>query len=132
MKAKSVGIVASKTMGSVTSIRVKEGDRVKANDVLMVLDGSGMPFRERVPPWPRSRQAKASFWREKTWQQLLNKLYDENVISRQEMDQMDAKKKIADAEYERSVTVHGGGSPDIYVFCPCYCANLRKNHGETH
>ncbi len=40
--------MASKAMGTVTSIKVNEGDRVKTNDVLMILDNRDAVQRVKV------------------------------------------------------------------------------------
>ena len=41
---------------------------------------------------------------ESTWQRYKN-MYDEKALSRQEMDQIETQKKVAEAEYERTVAM---------------------------
>jgi len=107
VKAKSVGIVASKTMGTVTSIRVKEGDKVKANDILMVLDDRDAAQRVKVADASLRETLKAHETAEKNKQlaevtfKRYSRLYEEQVISRQEFDQMETQAKVAQLEYER-------------------------------
>jgi RND family efflux transporter MFP subunit len=107
VKAKSVGIVASKTMGTVTSIRVKEGDKVKANDILMVLDDRDAAQRVKVAEASLRETLKAHETAEKNKQlaevtfKRYSRLYEEQVISRQEFDQMETQAKVAQLEYER-------------------------------
>jgi RND family efflux transporter MFP subunit len=107
VKAKSVGILASKTMGSVTSIRVKEGDKVKANDILLVLDDRDAAQRVKVAEASLRETLKAHETAEKNKQlaevtfKRYSRLYEEQVISRQEFDQMETQAKVAQLEYER-------------------------------
>jgi len=100
VRANSTSIVASRVMGVVTSIPVREGDSVKAGQVILIIDDRDAVQRERAASMAVESAKQSQSLAEKTWQRY-KKLYDETVISRQEMDQMDAKKKIADAEYER-------------------------------
>jgi multidrug efflux pump subunit AcrA (membrane-fusion protein) len=100
VRANNTSIVASRVMGVVTSIPVREGDSVKAGQVILIIDDRDAVQRARAANMAVESAKQSNSLAEKTWQRY-KKLYDENVISRQEMDQMDAKKKIADAEYER-------------------------------
>ena len=100
VRANSTSIVASRVMGVVTSIPVREGDSVKAGQVLLIIDDRDAAQRARAASMAMESAKQSQSLAEKTWQRY-KKLYDENVISHQEMDQMDAKKKIADAEFER-------------------------------
>ena len=100
VRANSTSIVASRVMGMVTSIPVREGDSVKAGQVLLIIDDRDAVQRVRAASMAVESAKQSQSLAEKTWQRY-KKLYDENVISRQEMDQMDTQKKVADAEYER-------------------------------
>ena len=100
VRANSTSIVASRVMGVVTSISVREGDSVKAGQVILIIDDRDAVQRAHAASMAVESARQSQSLAEKTWQRY-KKLYDEKVISRQEMDQMDAKKKIADAEYER-------------------------------
>ena len=107
VKAKSVGIVAGKAMGTVTSIRVKEGDRVKTNDVLMILDDRDAVQRVKVAEAAHRETLKAHEAAEKNKHlaevtfKRYTRLYEEKVISQQEFDQMETQAQVARLESER-------------------------------
>jgi RND family efflux transporter MFP subunit len=107
VKAKSVGILASKTMGTVTSIRVKEGDRVNANDVLMTLDDRDAAQRVKSADaaYREATKAREAAEENKNLAEVTfkrySRLYEEQVISRQEFDQMETQAKVARLEHER-------------------------------
>lgn len=107
VKAKSVGILASKTMGTVVSIKVKEGDRVKANDVLMTLDDRDAVQRVKSAEAAYRESLKAREAAEKNRNlaevtfKRYSRLYEEQVISQQEFDQMETQTKMAQLDYER-------------------------------
>jgi RND family efflux transporter MFP subunit len=107
VKAKSIGIVASKTMGTVTAIKVKEGDKVQANDVLMILDDRDAVQRVKVAEAAHREALKALEAAEmnrnlaKVTFKRYTRLYEEKVISQQEFDQIETQTKIAQIEYER-------------------------------
>jgi RND family efflux transporter MFP subunit len=105
VKAKNVGIISSRLMGTVKKISVKEGDKVKAGDILMYLDDSdvmqkrlaaeaGYKEAQKALDVSRDRRALADV----TWQRY-SKLFEEKVISRHEFDQIETQKKVADTEY---------------------------------
>jgi RND family efflux transporter MFP subunit len=100
VRANSTSIVASRVMGVVTSIPVREGDTVKAGQVLLIIDDRDAAQRARAANMAVESASLSKSLAEKTWQRYKN-LYDEKALSRQEMDQMDTQKKVADAEYER-------------------------------
>lgn len=107
VKAKSIGIVASKAMGTVTSIRVKEGDRVKTDDVLMILDDRDAIQRVKVAEAAHRETLKARESAEKNKHlaevtfKRYSRLYEEKVISQQEFDQMETQTQVARLESER-------------------------------
>ena len=107
VRAKTVSIVASRVMGTVTSVRAKEGDKVNAGDVLMTIDNSDTAQRvtaaEAALKEAQSARQAAGAQRslaDVTYRRFKN-LYDEKVISRQEFDQVEMQKKVADAEFSR-------------------------------
>jgi len=108
VKAKNVGIISSRLMGTVRKIVVKEGDRVKAGDILIFIDDSDVAqkraaaeagYKEAQKALEVSRNNRSLA--EVTWQRY-SKLFEEKVISRQESDQIETQKKVADIEYERA------------------------------
>jgi len=107
VRAKTVSIVASRVMGTITSVKVKEGDKVTAGDVLMTIDNSDTAQRvtaaeAALKEAQSARQAAAAqrSLAEVTYRRFKN-LYDEKVISRQEFDQIEMQKKVSDAEFSR-------------------------------
>jgi RND family efflux transporter MFP subunit len=107
VKAKSVGILASKTMGTVVNIRVKEGDKVKVNDVLMNLDDrdAAQRVKSAEAAYRESLKAREAAEKNKNLAEVTfkrySRLYEEQVISQQEFDQMETQAKVAQLEYER-------------------------------
>lgn len=101
VKANSTSIVASRVMGVVTSISVREGDPVKAGQVLLIIDDRDAAQRVRAASMAVESANQNKSLAEKTWQRYKN-LYDEKALTRQEMDQIETQKKVAEAEYERT------------------------------
>lgn len=108
VRAKTVSIVASRVMGTVTSVRVKEGDKVAAGDILMTIDNRDTAQRvaatEASFNEAQSSREAAGEQRslaEVTFKRYKN-LYDEKVISGQEFDQIEVRKKVADADFNRA------------------------------
>ena len=107
VRAKTVSIVASRVMGTVTSVKMKEGDKVTAGDILMTIDNRDTAQRvaaaEAAFKEAQSARQAAGEQRslaEVTYKRFKN-LYDEKVISRQEFDQIEMQKKVSDAEFNR-------------------------------
>jgi RND family efflux transporter MFP subunit len=100
VRANSTSIVSSRVMGVVTSISVREGDPVKAGQVLLIIDDRDAAQRAHAASMALESASLNKSLAEKTWQRYKN-LYDEKALTRQEMDQVETQKKIAEAEYER-------------------------------
>ena len=107
IKAKTTSVVASRVMGMVTAVKVNEGDKVKAGDVLITIDDREMAqkaaaaeagYNEALSALKSAGQNK--LLSEVTYRRYKN-LYEEKVISGQEMDQIETGKKVAESEYER-------------------------------
>ena len=107
VKAGTTSIVASRTMGTVLAVKFKEGDRVKAGEVLMTLDDRDMAekvaqaeaaYQEALKGFEAAEQNKSLA--EVTFGRYKN-LYAEKVITQQEMDQIETQKKVAAAESGR-------------------------------
>jgi RND family efflux transporter MFP subunit len=101
VKAKNISVIASKIMGSVTSVSVLEGQRVSRGQPLLSIDDSDLLQRVNA--------AKSAVEAAKQQKQLsevtlsrYEKLYKEKALSQQEFDQMAAQKNIAESEYERA------------------------------
>ncbi len=106
--ARTVTSVASRIMGSVTSIRVKEGDRVSIGSVLLTIDDSDMAekvraAREGYKEAEKGLEAAAenrnladiTYQRYKT-------LFNDRALTGQEMDQIETQKKVAEIDYKRA------------------------------
>lgn len=101
VKAKTISAVASRVMGTVTSLKVKEGDRVRAGQVLMTIDDRDVAQRVKASEKALEAAKQNRSLSDVTYQRY-KKLSDEKVISQQEMDQIETRKKVADIEYERA------------------------------
>ena len=108
VKAKTISAVASRVMGTVTALRVKEGDRVTAGQELLVLDdrdsvqrlkAAEAGYREAVKALDSARQNK--LMQDRTYQRYQG-LHEGKAISQQEMDQVETQKRVADNELERA------------------------------
>jgi RND family efflux transporter MFP subunit len=93
-------IVASRVMGTVTSIPVREGDYVQKGQLLLTIDDRDTAQRLQAANMSVEAAKQNQALAEKTWQRY-KKLHDEEVVSQQEMDRIDTQKKLADAEYNR-------------------------------
>lgn len=93
--------VASRAMGVVTSVLVKEGDAVKAGQLLLTIDDRDASQRVRAAKMALESAKQNKLLAETTWQRYKN-LFEEKALSRQEMDQFETQKKVAQSEYERA------------------------------
>jgi RND family efflux transporter MFP subunit len=108
VKAANTSMIASRVMGTVLSVKVREGERVRTGQVLMVLDDRDMAQKVNgAEAGHKDAQGALDAAGQKrsladiTYQRY-GRLYSEKVISRQEMDQLETGKRIADIEYERA------------------------------
>lgn len=101
VKAKTISLISSRILGTVTSVRVKEGDRVRAGQTLITIDDRDLSQKvsaaEKALVAARQNKSLADI----TYQRY-KKLFDDKALSQQEIDQIEAQKKIAEADYERS------------------------------
>ncbi len=101
IKAGTSSVVASRTMGNVTSLKVREGDRVRAGQLLMTLDNRDMAQKVKAAEKAAEAAAQNRTLMDVTYSRY-QKLYEGKAVSRQEMDQIETQKKVAESEYERS------------------------------
>lgn len=107
IKARSVSSVASRLMGTVTSVNVKEGDRVKKGSPLLTIEANDIA--EKIKQAEAGyREALKGLEMAKENRELVNttydrykKLFDAKAISRQEFDNISTQKRTAEIEYER-------------------------------
>lgn len=106
IKAATIGVVSAKVMGTVTGIKVKEGDRVKKGQVLLTIDDSDIAqkaagaeagLREAGAGLEAAR--KQMELAEATWQRY-QKLFEAKAISRQEFDNVSLQRDQARLGYE--------------------------------
>ena len=108
IRAKNIGVLASKVMGTVTAVYVKEGDRVAAGQVLLELEDNDAAARVAAAQagyyeaLKASEAARANQNLAGVTYQRYKELYGDKAISQQEMDQVATQKQVADLELERA------------------------------
>jgi RND family efflux transporter MFP subunit len=106
--SKSVSVISSRIMGTVTSLKVKEGDKVRAGQLLLTLDDRDI--RQKVKAAREGHEeAKKGLEAAKENRNLVDityrrykNLYDEKALTGQELDQIETKKKVARIDLERA------------------------------
>ncbi|MEW5746779.1 MAG: efflux RND transporter periplasmic adaptor subunit [Nitrospirota bacterium] len=101
VKAKTVSAVASRTMGTITAVRVREGDRVRAGQVLMTIDDRDMAQRVQAAERAVEAAQQQKALEDITYQRY-RKLLDEKAVSRQEFDEVETRRTVAELGYERA------------------------------
>ena len=101
IRARNVSTVASRTMGTITSVRVKEGDRVVAGQLLMTIDDSDVAQRVKAAEKGLESAKQQQSLSEVTYRRY-RKLYEEKALAGQELDQIETQKKVSDIEYDRA------------------------------
>ena len=96
-----VSLVASRAMGAVTSLLVREGDSVKAGQLLLTIDDRDAAERLRAARMALESAKQNTELSERTWQRYKN-LYEAKALTRQEMDQIETRKNVAEADYQRA------------------------------
>ncbi len=100
VRSNQTSLVASRVMGGVTSVNVREGDVVQKGQLLITIDDRDATQRQRAADMSVEAAKQSRDLTDKTWQRY-KKLYDQDVVSQQEMDRIDTQKKLADAEFNR-------------------------------
>ncbi len=103
VRAKATAAVSSRVIGVVATINVKEGDGVRAGQVLITLDNRDAVQRVKAAEFGLAAAKDNSRMAELTYQRY-KKLYDEKALSGQEIDQIETQKKVAESEYARLKT----------------------------
>ena len=107
IKAANTSYVASRMMGTVTSLLVKEGDAVEKGQLLLTIDDRDVIQKVKAAEAGHREAAKAlesakqnRGLTDSTYRRY-RKMYEEQAISLQEMDQFETQKRMAELEYER-------------------------------
>jgi RND family efflux transporter MFP subunit len=106
--AKAVSVVSSRIMGTITAVKVKEGDKVRAGQLLLTIDDRDI--RQKVKAASEGyEEAKKGLEAARENRDLVDityrrykNLYDEKALTGQELDQIETKKKIADIDLEKA------------------------------
>jgi RND family efflux transporter MFP subunit len=107
VRADHTSTIASRMMGTVTSLLVKEGDTVENGQLLLTLDDRDVVQKVKAAEAGVQEATKAlesvKQNRELTGitYERYRKMFEEKAISRQEMDQFETQKKVAGLEHER-------------------------------
>ena len=101
IRSERESLVAGRVMGVVTSVLVREGDMVKAGQLLVTIDDRDAARRLHAAQMTLESAKQNMLLQEATWLRYKN-LFEEKALSRQEMDQVETQKNVARAEYERA------------------------------
>jgi len=101
VKAKNVGIISSKIMGSVTSVAVHEGQRVDRGQTLITIDDSDIAQKVKAADSAVESAQQQKQLADVTFLRYA-KLYEAKALSKQEFDQVETQKKIATSELGRA------------------------------
>jgi len=107
VKAKTASVVAARMMGTVTMLAAREGERVKAGQLLLTLDDRDV--RQKInaarAALAEAENGVAAAARQKELAQTTygryRNLYDGKALTRQELDETETRMQVAGFEYER-------------------------------
>ncbi|MBU0909150.1 MAG: efflux RND transporter periplasmic adaptor subunit [Proteobacteria bacterium] len=107
VKAKTESVVAARMMGTVTMLQAKEGDLVKAGQLLLTLDDRDV--RQKIngarAALAEAESGVAAAAKQKELAQTtygrFKNLFDGKALTRQELDEAETRTKVAELEYER-------------------------------
>jgi RND family efflux transporter MFP subunit len=108
VRAKTISTISSRVMGTVTSINVREGDRVSKGEQLLTIDDRDLTqkmktaeegYKESLKALEVARENRSLM--DITYARYKD-LYDDKAISEQEMDEIKTKKRVSDIEYQRA------------------------------
>lgn len=104
VRSDRTSVVAARMMGTVTDVFVREGDPVKAGQLLLTIESRDTVERARGAALSVEEAKQQRDLAESTWKRYKN-LYEDKALTKQEMDQVETQKKIAQAQYERAKTL---------------------------
>ncbi|MBF0486759.1 MAG: efflux RND transporter periplasmic adaptor subunit [Nitrospirae bacterium] len=108
VKAENIAVLSSKVMGGIKSIAVKEGDRVKAGQTLLSIEAGEFANKSAqasagvVEAQAALNMAEENKLLTDTTYERFKNLYEEKAISKQEFNEIDSKRKIADLSYKQA------------------------------
>ena len=94
VKAKTISVLSAKIMGVVADVRVRQGERVSAGQLLISLDAEDI-YRQMESAAHQKELADVTAER-------YRRLYAERAVARQQLDEVETRRKVADAEYARA------------------------------
>ncbi|MRR15237.1 MAG: efflux RND transporter periplasmic adaptor subunit [Deltaproteobacteria bacterium] len=106
VRSDRTSLVASRAMGAVTSLLVREGDWVRAGQLLLTIDDRDASERVRAARMALESAKQNMELSERTWQRYKN-LYEAKALTRQEIDQIETQKNVAAADYQRVQAMAG-------------------------
>lgn len=120
------GLMAAKTFGTVTEVRVREGDRVRRGDFLVLVDPRQADARvreaeaalaearraEAAARAGRDAAASAAALAQATWRRY-RELWAKEATSRQEYEEVEARRLQAEAEARRAAEVASAAADGV-------------------
>jgi RND family efflux transporter MFP subunit len=107
VKAANISYVSGRMMGTVSSLLVREGDKVEKGQLLLTIDDRDVvqKVKQAESGYQEATKALESAGQNReltniTYQRY-KKMYEEKAISEQEINQFETQKKMASLEYER-------------------------------
>jgi RND family efflux transporter MFP subunit len=101
VRAKATSNIASRVMGTVTAVHVRAGERVKAGQLLATIDDRDAVQKVRAAEQAFEAAKQSRAMADLTYRRY-RKLHDENALAKQEIDQIETQKKVAEANYEQA------------------------------
>lgn len=108
VRAETVSVISSRVMGAVTSVRVQRGDRVRKGDVLMTLDDSDISEKVKAAESAYEEALSGLAMAEENKELVdvtygrFRQLYEEKALTKQEMDEMETKKRVAESQLRQA------------------------------
>jgi RND family efflux transporter MFP subunit len=108
VRANATSVVAPRIMGAITAVKVRQGDTVKAGDLLLTIDDRDAVHKVSAAEaaYGEAKSGLSAAGENRSLARVTSEryghLFAEKTISRQEMDQVETRRKIAENEYERA------------------------------
>jgi len=115
VEASREAVLSSKIMGTITALRVDEGQRVAKGDVLIVLDAADIKAKQEGAMHAKEegaaalREAEAGLDEAKAAQEnasvnlgRMKSLYDDSAVTKKELDDTDTEARMAGAKVEQA------------------------------